>query len=161
MPTSDADHQGHPRAVTWASGLWILGTAVGLVSAVLLFSAVPSPGHLLAVPASHSERAAGIGVLLAAWSLARLVFAWFMLRGHVWARTVLTALAGLGLAVITFHFGYVTALNCIAAAINVVAVVLQFLPSSNAYFSRCYHRTHAPFDAPEQPLRPSERPAQI
>lgn len=141
------DDSSRPRAVTWAFWLWVVATAVGLVGAVLLFSTAPPLG-LLVGPTSDRDRVAAIGVLLVGWSLTRLVFAWFMLRGHDWARALLTTLAGLGLAVIIFHFEHVNLLNCTAAAMNASAIVVQYSPSSNAYFSRCYHRAHAPREAP-------------
>ncbi len=156
IPMTYMDDLGRPRAVISAYWLWVGATITGLAGAVLLFTAAPPLG-LLVAPTSDRDRVVAIGVLLACWSLTRLAFAWFMLRGHGWARALLTTLAGLGLAVIIFHFAYVNLLNGVAACMNAAAVVLQYLPSSNAYFSRCHHRTYAPREALSQPLPLSDR----
>lgn len=122
-----------PRTVTWAFGMWVAATVIGLVGATILFADVPRPGHLLT--GGERDTVAALGVMLAAWGLTRLAFAWFMLQGRSWARTLLTTLAALGLATVIFHADHVNPLNGVAVAVNIIAVVLQYVPSSNAYFA--------------------------
>ena len=132
---TDVSSQDCPRAVRWAFGVWVIATLVGLIGAVLLF-ADALPGVVMKRPIGDRETAIALAVALTGWGLVRLVFAWFMLRGHSWARTLLTTLAAMGIVVVIFHAEHANPLNGVSVAMNAVAVVLQFLPSSNAYFSR-------------------------
>lgn len=135
---TNAAGQDCPRAVKWAFAVWVIATFVGLIGAVLLF-ANALPGVLIKRPIDDPDSAIALAVALTGWGLVRLVFAWFMLRGHRWARTLLTTLAAIGLVVVTFHAEHANPLNGVSVAMNAAAVVLQFLPSSNAYFARRHH----------------------
>jgi hypothetical protein len=133
---TDTPKPQRPVAVTWAFWIWVLATCVGLGGAALLFAATPPHERRLQEWVDERNMVAALGIMLAGWALARLVFAWFLLHGHAWARVLLTTVAALGLATVIMHVEHVSPLNWVAIAMNAVAIVLQFLPSSNAYFAQ-------------------------
>lgn len=137
----DTGRTPKPAAVVWAFWIWVVATGVGLAGATLLFSGAPQHGRWLEESVDERNMVAAIGLMLAAWALARLAFAWFLLRGHSWARILLTTVAALGFVTVILHVEHVSPLNWVAMAMNAVAIVLQFLPSSNAFFA--YHDRHA------------------
>jgi hypothetical protein len=70
----------------------------------------------------------GVGVLSVMIGIAYIVLAVLMSRARNWARIAVTVLGVLGLILL---FG----LNILMFVLVAVAVVLQFLPASNNYFT--------------------------
>ena len=123
------------RASFW---LWIASVVSSLIAAIVALSS----GQYAAVDIGGN---ADVARAVAPWSLLggailggalRVLFAVFLLRGKNWARIVLliiaiiTALAGIG----TVLSGNIFAI--LALLVTIVAAVLMYVSSSNAYFRR-------------------------
>jgi hypothetical protein len=75
-----------------------------------------------------------IAVVLIAVAVLRIVAAVYMLRGRTWARNVLTILGVLGLFGTALDYSANVAVGVAHTLVALVALVLMFLPASNAYF---------------------------
>jgi hypothetical protein len=133
-----------PKTVNVA--FWILialevyraATLVELLVGADLYSYLDEFTHSWAVRDSESEAPIALGVFSFIWSRALILsfvlfFVWVALlvrRGVNWARVVTTISAGAGLLYL-FPPDFLTAG---AAAANIVAVVLLWLPTSRAFF---------------------------
>ncbi|MEQ7011167.1 hypothetical protein ABN028_33840 [Actinopolymorpha sp. B17G11] len=128
LPSPDADQppvEQRPRAVTVAAGLWL---ALGIVLAVAaLWYWAQQSGTGASLSPVVVFLVVGLGVVF-------VVASTRLRRGSAVARIVLTVLGGL----------FILALWPIPVVVP--AVVLQFLPASNAWF-----RWQAALPRPEQP----------
>jgi hypothetical protein len=150
MSTLDSPVLAPPRTVTTSFWLHVAGAIIGLVGAavelVTLPAAIDAAGAAarqvaegrdtngLDVGAIASGTVIGsvvLSVLLTiAFSVLTIVFARKLLQGRNWARIVLTVFAGLQLFGVIGAYG-VGALHLL---VLVAAVILGFLPASNAWF---------------------------
>ncbi|MFS0732732.1 hypothetical protein ABC304_12090 [Microbacterium sp. 1P10UB] len=126
-----------PSTVTTAFWVWIV---VGLaLLAVALISAF-RPVDVSALPASEQQFASFVPASTAfggiVGGILHVLFAVFMLRGHNWARVVLTVLGGLtliGLGINAFGGDWVSAVTLL---LTIAGIVLMYLPASNPWFRR-------------------------
>ena len=126
-----------PSTEKYSSWIWI---ASGVIVAVIAIMTAFQPVDLSMLPESERPYAGvvpisgAVGGVIA--GLLHVLFAVFLLRGRNWARIVLTvigALSLIGLVVSTVQGSW---LSAIGAVVTIVAGVLMWLPSANAYFRR-------------------------
>lgn len=127
-----------PSTVKISFWIFLIGIILDVVGAVMLIFAG------MAVATSKDTVTVGTtavngGVLITSGVLA-LVFAaigllilWKMKAGKNWARIVLTVLEVLSLGSL---FGGTNGIGITALVLGIVAVVLMWLPASNAYFRK-------------------------
>jgi hypothetical protein len=122
-----------PGTVLAAMVLWIIVGVVSLVvAAALLAAAANESFHRRVVLQLGAEIASpallGVGVLTALIGVAYIVLAVALSRARNWARISVSVLGVLGLILL---FG----LNLLMFVLVAGAIVLQFLPASNNYFT--------------------------
>ena len=139
-----------PTSVLWSYRLHLIGAALGLLTIVLTLlllpatidAAVRQTGQMLqgqstegldveAIARGTAIGSAALGIAFALIvSVLTIVFARKMIQGRNWARIVLTVFAGLQLFGVFAPFG----VGLLHLLVLVAAVVLSFLPASNAWF---------------------------
>ena len=164
-----AGKPARPGAVTGSFLLWVLGAIVSVVTIVLLFNSADWDRIVAEAAANgatdlngvtpqqvvNTLRGVFIGVFVV-FALLYVFFAFMMWGGRNWARIVLTVLGALGVigsfgssnASGSFTFNgttyatTTTSYNWIGAVVSIVAIVLMYLPASNAYFreSKAYRQ---------------------
>jgi hypothetical protein len=122
-----------PGTVLAAMVLWIIVGVVSLVVAAALLAAAGNESfHRRVVAQIGTEIASsallGVGVLAVLIGIAYIVLAVLMSRARNWARIAISVLGVLGLILL---FG----LNILMFVLVAVAIMLQFLPASNNYFT--------------------------
>ncbi len=144
-----------PTTVTASFWLHIVGAVLGVVGAIVGFVALPAAieqGVEIArgqgtdtggVDLEGIVRGAAIGgavlggVIAVAFTVLTIVFALKMRQGRNWARIVLAVFAGLQIFGVAGAYG-VGALHFLVA---LAALILSFLPVSNAWFAARKART--------------------
>jgi hypothetical protein len=152
MPAAPPLHEGElrgpqnvpaPTPVQVSFWLWVATAVLGLVAAVIGFT--QRDAALNAVRAANVrhlsdaelETAVTLGLVVAAVFFVvlaglYLLFAFKARAGRNWARIVLTVLTVLDVLFLATNFTLVSGLSTLLA---VVAVVLLFLPASNAFYA--------------------------
>ena len=136
---TDPKMPARPTTVTASFFTWLLATALGVVTAVFSFV---SAGNVVAEgDATTTANFFGItyvfaGLLVLVLTAIQAVVVWRMRVGRNWARVVLTVLAVLQVVNAIFSLGLNLALGSIGIVLVVVATVLMWLPSANAFFGR-------------------------
>lgn len=127
-----------PGTVEAAFWLYLIAPIVGLILAIVGLGAASTAGNAAAAKAGISSGAVS-GILIAGividviMLIAIIVVDLFFRRGANWARIVMTVLG-----VLTFFAG-----GIFAFILSVVAIILSWLPASNAWF-RSVRGTAAP-----------------
>lgn len=119
---------GRPGAVDGAFWLYLASPVVGLILSFLSIGRVTSLGARSNLPQGAVLAAIVIGILInVIYLVAVIIIDVFFRRGANWARIVLTVLGALtvlgilGLGAITF-------------LLALIAIILSYLPTSNAWF---------------------------
>jgi hypothetical protein len=134
-----------PATMLGAFGCWLASVAIGVITAVVALTerqtliatmkdAAAKAGNTMSDAQLNSAATVAIGFLVGASIVFAALYLWlaFKLRaGRNWARVTLTVLAVLHLGTL-FAQGSTT-WSYVDTVIQVVAVVLSFLPPSNAY----------------------------
>ncbi|MEF2978020.1 hypothetical protein [Subtercola sp. YIM 133946] len=116
-------------------------TIIGGFFVVLVSASIP-----LIVGVENSEAAGAvaalivIGVLIMLVGVFSLIAAVYVLRGRSWARNTLTVLGVLGIFGVLTEFNANPGTAIAHSVIAIVAIILMFVPNSNAYF-RAPHPT--------------------
>jgi hypothetical protein len=137
-PTTTTATTGRPGTVEAAFWLYLVAPVVGLILALVGLGASTTAANTAAARAGISSGAVtgllvtGI-VLDVVFLVAVIVVDMFFRRGRNWARITLTVLA-----VVSFFFG-----GIFTFLLAVVALILSWLPASNAWF-RSVKGTTAP-----------------
>ncbi|MCU1474994.1 hypothetical protein [Amnibacterium sp.] len=133
--TADGRRPGTVEAAFW---LYLIAPVVGLILAIVGIGAATNAGNAAAAKAGVSTAAVS-GLIVASIVLnvvllvAVIVIDLFFRRGANWARIVMTVLGVLSF----FAGGFLT------FVISLVAIILSWLPASNAWF-RSVRGTAAP-----------------
>lgn len=135
---SDLSRGAVPTTVRASFWLWIASVVISLIAAIVALTSGQFQGADIGDNADVARAVAPWGLMGGAvlGGALRVLFAVFLLRGKNWARIVLliiaiiTALAGLG----TVLSG--NAFAILALLVTIVAAVLMYVSSSNAYFRR-------------------------
>ena len=117
-----------PGTVETAFWLYLIAPVIGLILSLLSIGRVTSSAAASNLP--HGAVIAGvvIGIVInVIYLIAVIVIDTFFRRGANWARIVLTVLAALSV------FG-ILGLGAITFVIGLVAIILSWLPASNAWF---------------------------
>lgn len=128
-----------PTAVTVSFIAWLVATALGLATVVLLFV---SAGATQAVEGdSATSNFFGITYIFAALlvlilTAVQAVVLFRMRAGRNWARVLLTVLAVLQIVNAVFSLGLNAVVSILGIVILIVATVTMWLPSANVYFGR-------------------------
>ncbi|MBB5896029.1 hypothetical protein ACFFS4_25040 [Kutzneria kofuensis] len=130
-----------PPAILGAFGLWLVSTALGVVTAILvltekdtLVAGIKAAGGSLSDAQVDSAATVAITMLVVVAIVFAALYLWLAFKlkaGRNWARVTLAVLTVLHLVTL-FLQGAVT-LSYVDTVIQVAAVVLSFLPASNAY----------------------------
>ncbi len=143
-----------PMPVTLSFWGWLFSAALWVVGGILFFSAKPAlvnalrqsntnlrTGQLTDAQIQQTANAAVIGALVVAIVIAALytLFAFKLRAGRNWARIVLTIIAVLALVVLITQAHAGSVLSLVGAGVAVVAAVLSYLPSANAYIAASKH----------------------
>jgi hypothetical protein len=136
-PTTTASTGGRPGAVDAAFWLYLAAPVIDLVLSLLSIGSVNASAAAAKLPQGAVIAGVVIGIVVnVLYLVAVVVIDTFFRRGANWARIVLTVLAALSV------FG-VLGLGAIPFVISVVAIILSWLPASNAWF-RSVRGTPAP-----------------
>ncbi|MDR6866127.1 hypothetical protein J2Y69_000712 [Microbacterium resistens] len=129
-----------PAPTTVKIAFWILlvGLIIDLVSGVVFIIsgfALQSSGQTANVDGTVTGGGIFIatGIVVLVLALIELIILWKLRAGRNWARIVITILEILALGSV---FAGVSVLSTIAIVLSIVALVLLWLPASNAYFRR-------------------------
>jgi hypothetical protein len=129
-----------PTTLTAAFSVWMLNALIGIVAGILIAVTAAGTPQVLALSGAERDAALAflVGFAIAAAVLAVLhaLFAFLMLKPRNWARIVVTILGAIEIVATVVQAGGAGWLIWLGAAAAAVAIVLQFLPASNAYFSR-------------------------
>lgn len=123
------------RVSFWILLVGIVLDAVGAVLILLAGIGVSASGASVAgEPATISGPVlVATGAITIVFSIVEFVILWKVKAGRNWARVVITVFEILSLGTL---FAGISILGVIAFAASIVAVVLLWLPSSNAFFRR-------------------------
>lgn len=139
---SDAYSSARPTTVTVAFWLWIASTVIGLIGAIVIVAFAGDSAAIRDLQGGERDAAnaalIGLAVIFIIVALLRALFAWYMLKGRNWARIVLTVLGAINIVAVAAQAGSIGVLEWIGVVLIAVAIVLQFLPSSNAYFAQSH-----------------------
>jgi hypothetical protein len=127
-PTTTTTTGTRPGTVETAFWLYLAAPVIGLILSFVSIGRVTSSAAAANLP--HAAVLAGvvIGIVInVIYLIAVIVIDTFFRRGANWARIVLTVLAGLSV------FG-ILGLGAITFVIGLVAIILSWLPASNAWF---------------------------
>lgn len=117
-----------PGTVETAFWLYLAAPVVGLVLSLLSIGRVTSSAAASNLPQGAVMAGVAIGIVInVIYLVAVIVIDTFFRRGANWARIVLTVLAALSV------FG-ILGLGAITFVIGLVAIILSWLPASNAWF---------------------------
>lgn len=152
MSTYDTPTTTKPQTITVSYWLYIVGAILGIVGAIVLIVALPasiaaSQDQLnrLQSQSTNGVDVSGVvtgaaiggaifsGVLTLAFSVLTIVFARKMLLGKNWARIVLAVFAVLQI-VGAFNIAGTYGVSTLHFVVVLVALILSFLPTSNAWF---------------------------
>lgn len=126
-----------PAVVKSSFWLWI---AVGVLLAVIAIVGSFRPVDVSALPETERSFAALVPISAAVGGtiagLLHVLFAVFLLRGKNWARIVLTVVGALTLIGLAMKMALGDWASGISLVLTVAAIVLMYLPASNAYFRR-------------------------
>lgn len=128
-----------PVTVTAAFWLWVVSAVVGVIGAIVAFATIGNNPQIQQLEQTEAA-AVTTGVTIAAvlflvFAALRVLFAWFMYKGRNWARIVLTILAALSIIGVLLSLGTATILEWVTMLLVLVALVLMWVPQSNAYFA--------------------------
>jgi hypothetical protein len=127
-PTTTTSTGGRPGAVDVAFWLYLAAPVIDLVLSLLSIGSVNASAAAAKLPQGAVVAGIVIGIVVnVLYLVAVVVIDMFFRRGANWARIVLTVLAALSV------FG-VLGLGAIPFVISVVAIILSWLPASNAWF---------------------------
>lgn len=138
--SSESISSARPGTVTAAFWLWIVEAVLSVIFGIVVVAvaaATPAVADL-----SGSQRDSAVGVLIGVAvvfivvAVVRGLIAFAMRRGRNWARIVLTVLAALSIVATVLQGGGAGWLLWLSVVLAVVAVVLMFVPASNAWFRR-------------------------
>lgn len=126
-----------PSAVNWSFAIWVIGAILGLVSAVFLFIAAAGVGTVVAVAGAGVAGVAlvVVGIFVVVVAILELVVVVKMRGGRNWARVLLTIFAVLQAAGTLTQGGNNSFWSWLTFAAIVIATILMFVPTANAYFS--------------------------
>jgi len=126
-----------PSAVNWSFAIWVIGAILGLVSAVFLFIAAAGAGTVAAISGAGVAGLALIivGIVIVLVAIFELVVVVKMRGGRNWARVLLTIFAVLQVVGTLTQGGNSSFWSWLAFAAIVIATILMFVPSANAYFA--------------------------
>jgi O-antigen/teichoic acid export membrane protein len=127
-----------PATVTAAFWLWIVRSVLSIIAGIVAATVGRGMPQITELSAQEQQVAQGaliaFAVIVIILSLLEALFAYFMYRGRNWARIVVTILAALSLVALITQASASGWLEWVGAALIVVAIILQFTPSANAYF---------------------------
>jgi hypothetical protein len=127
-PTTTTSTGGRPGAVDVAFWLYLAAPVIDLVLSLLSIGGVNASAAAAKLPQGAVIAGVVIGIVVnVLYLVAVVVIDTYFRRGANWARIVLTVLAALSV------FG-VLGLGAIPFVISVVAIILSWLPASNAWF---------------------------
>jgi len=136
-PTTTTTTGTRPGTVETAFWLYLAAPVIGLILAFVNIGRVTSSTAAANLPQGAVIAGVVIGIVVnVIYLVAVIVIDMFFRRGANWARIVLTVLAALSV------FG-ILGLGAITFVIGLVAIILSWLPASNAWF-RSVRGTAAP-----------------
>jgi hypothetical protein len=128
-PVSPTPTTGRPGTVETAFWLYLAAPVIGLILSLISIGRVTGSAAAANLPQGAVVAGVVIGIVVnVLYLVAVIVIDVFFRRGRNWARIVLTVLAALAV------FG-VLGLGVITFVIGLVAIILSWLPASNAWFS--------------------------
>jgi hypothetical protein len=129
-----------PRTVDAAFWLYLVSPIIGLVLSFVSISATTSSAAAANLPQGAVMAGVVLGIVInVLYLVAVIVIDTFFRRGANWARIVLTVLAALSVfGVLSLH-----GLGTITFLVALAAIVLSWVPASNAWF-RSVRGTTAP-----------------
>lgn len=117
-----------PGTVETAFWLYLAAPVIGLILSLVSIGRVTSSAAAAHLPQAAVVAGVVIGIVInVIYLVAVIVIDTFFRRGANWARIVLTVLAALSV------FG-ILGLGAITFVIGLVAIILSWLPASNAWF---------------------------
>ena len=127
-PTTRTTTGARPGTVETAFWLYLAAPVIGLILSLLSIGRVTSSAAASNLPQGAVMAGVAIGIVInVIYLVAVIVIDIFFRRGANWARIVLTVLAALSV------FG-ILGLGAITFVIGLVAIILSWLPASNAWF---------------------------